>query len=115
MTLIIGVGVDIVDLSRFKDLAASSSFRNKYFSEVEQQLNPLSLAGRFAAREALYKASGLLKINDWQDVEIVNAINGAPEFVFKNAVAKYFESKRVHLTISHVPEYAISFVVIESE
>jgi holo-[acyl-carrier protein] synthase len=113
--LILGIGIDIVDLKRFSGIAENKKFRENFFSETESQLNTLSLAGRFASREALYKAVGSQGLFDWKDIEVVNTESGAPKFIFRNTALKFFESKKVHLSISHVPEYAISFVIIESE
>lgn len=112
--MILGVGIDIVDLNRFSAIAENKNFRERYFSQIESQLNTLSLAGRFAAREALYKAVGSKAQFDWKDVEIINTDSGAPNFVFQNGAVQFFESKKIHLSISHVPEYAISLVIIES-
>ncbi len=108
------MGVDIVDLNRFNIIVENKKFREQYFSETESLLNSLSFAGRFAAREALYKAVGSQGLFDWKDVEIINLDSGAPKFIFRNGAAKFFESKKIHLSISHVPEYAISIVIIET-
>jgi holo-[acyl-carrier protein] synthase len=54
--MVIGIGVDLVDLVRFRKVVQTKNFLQKYFSEEESTLNITSLAGRFAAREAFYKA-----------------------------------------------------------
>ena len=113
--MILGIGIDIVDLNRFNSIAENKKFREQYFSETESQLNTLSLAGRFASREALYKAVGSKGLFDWRDVEIINIDSGEPKFIFRNSAVKFFESKKIHISISHVPEYAISLVIIESD
>ncbi len=113
--MILGVGIDIVDLNRFNTIADNKKFREQYFSETESHLNTLSLAGRFACREALFKAVGSHGLFDWKDIEVVNTDSGAPKFIFRNTAVKFFESKKIHLSISHVPEYAISLVIIESD
>ncbi len=112
--MIVGIGIDIVDMNRFNKIAENKKFREKYFTENESLLNALSLAGRFASREALYKAVGSQKLFDWEDVEIINIDSGAPKFIFRNSAAKFFKSKKIHLSISHAPEYAISVVIIEA-
>jgi len=111
--MIVGLGIDIVDTKRFEEIAKNKSFRFEYFSKIERELDDLSLAGRFAAREALFKASKSPESIDWHDVEVVNEVNGAPRFVFKDRTADLFASKVIHLSITHVPEYAIAMVVIE--
>lgn len=112
--MIQGIGIDIVDLIRFNDLAMNEQFRIQFFGEVESQLNVIRLAGRFAAREALSKATLPKEIFNWRDIEIINTSEGAPKFIFKGSAAKFFESKKIHLSISHLPEYAIAIVIIES-
>jgi holo-[acyl-carrier protein] synthase len=112
--MIIGVGVDLVEISRFKELRVNSNFITRIFSHSEQNLEVQSLAGRFAAREALYKALPYKTIFNLKDIEIINRIDGEPEFVFDNDLLKFFTLNNVHLTISHSSEHAIAMVVIES-
>ena len=111
--MILGIGIDIVDMDRFNKIAENINFRSRYFSKTESNLNVQSLAGRFASREALYKAVGFQGQFNWEDVEIINGDSGAPKFIFRKSAKKFFKSKKIHLTISHVPEYAISMVIIE--
>ena len=112
--MIQGIGIDIVDLIRFNGLAMNAQFRIQFFGEVESQLNAIRLAGRFAAREALFKATLPKKMFNWSDIEIINTSEGAPKFIFKGSAAKLFESKKIHLSISHLPEYVVAIVIIES-
>jgi holo-[acyl-carrier protein] synthase len=111
--MIFGIGVDIVDLKRFAQASITPNFRNKYFSENESILPIQSLAGHFAAREALYKALQNQQLFDWKDIEVVSEIGGKPKFIFYNALADFCSTKKIFLTITHVPEFAISVVVIE--
>jgi holo-[acyl-carrier protein] synthase len=111
--MILGIGIDIVDLSRFKNLMLNKEFLDRYFSKSESKLNLQSLAGRFAAREALYKALSSQELYKLENIEIINTKNGAPKFIFYNELANFFNLKKIHLSISHLPEYAISIVIIE--
>lgn len=112
--MIQGIGIDFVDVTRMNEILTNARFRGQFFSETENKLSALSLAGRFAAREALYKAVAPNESFDWKDLEIINMSNGEPRFVFKNKIAKFFESKKIHLSISHVPGFAVAVVIIES-
>jgi holo-[acyl-carrier protein] synthase len=111
--MIYGIGLDIVDLFRFKDLASNKEFIDRYFHRSESNLNHQSLAGRFAAREALYKALNNRDIYNLNDIEITNKSDGSPKFIFLNQMALFLDSKQIHLSISHLPEYAAAVVIIE--
>lgn len=111
--MIQGIGIDIVDLLRFEDLASNKKFIDRYFHKSESELNLQSLAGRFAAREALFKALNSKDLYNLEDIQIINTKSGEPKFIFKNELAKYLKLRTTHLSISHLPEYAISIVIIE--
>ena len=64
--MIVGVGVDVVDVERFRRvLARTPTLRERLFTAAElayvaPRLDPVpSLAARFAAREAVMKSLGL--------------------------------------------------------
>ena len=100
-------------MKRFAEITITPNFINKYFSKNEASLPAQSLAGRFAAREAFYKALQNQQLFDWKDIEVVSEIGGKPKFIFYNALADFCSTKKIFLTITHVPEFAISVVVIE--
>lgn len=55
--MIIGVGVDVVDVDRFMEtLDRTPRLREKLFTPAERDLPPASIAARFAAKEAIAKA-----------------------------------------------------------
>lgn len=79
---IFGIGVDVVDLGRFAEsLERTPTLKDRLFTAAERDLPLESLAGRFAAKEALAKAMKAPSGLSWQDFEIVNNEQGAPEFV----------------------------------
>jgi len=112
--MILGIGVDIVDLPRFKLIASDRKFIDKYFSKNEMNLKIESLAGRFAAREAFFKALDDQKIFRWRDIEVTTQLNGSPKFNFSNELANYVIGKKIHLSISHAGDSAIALVIIEN-
>ena len=78
----------------------------------------LSLAARFAAKEAFGKAlgTGLAGIV-LKDIMVINNRNGKPEIrVFGTARAALDESgaNRMHLSITHEQDNAVAMVVLES-
>jgi phosphopantetheine--protein transferase-like protein len=102
------IGIDIVDISRFKD--KSDSFFNKIFSlreieEAEKGDFYQKLAGKWAAKEAAYKA-GLKYAN--KDIEIIN-INKKPHVYINRRKKNYL------ISISHEKTYAVAVVHIHNE
>jgi holo-[acyl-carrier protein] synthase len=110
-----GIGIDIVDLQRFRRIFANPTLRKKYFSDDELVFSIQSLAARFAAKEAFYKAIENKEFFKWEDIEILRNSDGSPQVILHNNLRVYCKDKRVHLSLSHSPDYAIAFVLIESE
>jgi holo-[acyl-carrier protein] synthase len=115
--VIVGIGVDVVDVERFEQtLARTPGLRERLFTPVEAQLPPGSLAGRFAAKEALAKALGAPAGLRWVDAEVVKNPDGRPSFVVTGTVAALVERLGVadiHLSISHDAGIASAMVVAE--
>ncbi|CUS77657.1 holo-[acyl-carrier protein] synthase [Candidatus Kryptonium thompsonii] len=121
--MIMGVGVDIVEIERFKNLTErwGEHFLKKIFTqrEIDYCLSKKNkyqhLAGRFAAKEAISKAisTGWSGIFKWKDVEILNDEYGKPEVILYNQLKAQFESCSFHISISHSLNYAVAFAVVE--
>lgn len=112
--MIEGVGVDVVDIQRFiASLERTPNLKSKLFTESERMLAPASLAARFAAKEALYKALSPAHGLAWHDAEVINHPNGKPDFLFRGEIADLVDGARVHLSISHDGNIATAMVVIE--
>lgn len=128
--MVAGIGVDIADIKRIKDSLAEfgERFRNRVFTPeeiayCEQFTNKAAkierYAARFAAKEAARKALGAatpLKSLAWQEVEIISSTEGAPQLRFHGRAAELIEElkiSRVHVSLSHAPEHAIAFVILE--
>ena len=111
--MIDGVGIDIVHIEKFRSLV-NDKFILRYFSESEQSLRIEKLAGRFAAKEALFKALDVQELFRWNDVEVISELNGSPKFNFKNHLAHYVQDKNIYLSISYSNDNAIAFVIIEN-
>jgi holo-[acyl-carrier protein] synthase len=112
--MIVGVGIDAVDINRFeKSLEQTPNLKTKLFTKVERMKSIQSLAARFAAKEALIKAlnaeNGIL----WHEAEVVNLEGGKPAFVFYGAVADLVGGANVHLSISHDAGNATAIVIVE--
>ncbi|HXR44188.1 MAG TPA: holo-ACP synthase [Pseudolysinimonas sp.] len=116
---IAGIGVDVVDLARFeRAVARTPRLRERLFAESERELPLRSLAGRFAAKEALIKALGESTGIRWHDMEVVSNGHGDPSFRLSGAAAALAAGRaiaRLHLTMSHDAGVAIAMVVAETD
>jgi len=126
--MIEGIGIDLVDVARFKaTLERTPAVGKRLFTERELTGNQLSgasseralvsLAGKFAAKEALYKAlhidGSVRHALSFHEAEIFNEANGRPAFLFYGALATLLSGTKVHLSISHDGALASAFVIIE--
>jgi holo-[acyl-carrier protein] synthase len=124
--MIVGVGIDVVHVHRMERWRKIPGLMERYFhpEELSASLSKgngadLSLAARFAAKEAFGKAlgTGLTGIV-LKDVMVKNRHNGRPEIeVFGSALAALERSgaHRVHLSLTHEQDNAIAMVVLEAE
>lgn len=109
--MIKGIGCDIVDLSRL-DINNNSLalkiltvqefeiYKNKKTSKQKKEF----LGGRFAGKEAFFKAVGIEKgLDSFQDIEILNDINGKP----------YLNYSKSFISLAHENNYAVAYVIIE--
>lgn len=114
---IAGIGVDVVDLARFeRAVARTPRLKERLFAESERGLPLRSLAGRFAAKEALMKALGDATGVTWHDMEVVSDAEGNPSMRLTGAAAEIAARRGItdiHLSMSHDAGVAIAQVVAE--
>lgn len=118
--MIIGVGVDTVSLSRFENkLSETPRLKERLFLELEtQNASVQTLAGRFAAKEAVIKALAGDPGIEWHGIEIGKESSGKPVVWLHGATAKVALNagiKKLHVSITHDGDAAIAFVVAEGE
>lgn len=115
-----GIGTDIVEIERIKKAIEKKGFADKIFTKKEQQLyhcvNPQTLAGNFAAKEAIAKAFGtgfagcspieIEVLRDNYGKPYVNLYGGAKDII--NSIGG-----TVCITISHSKDNAVAFAVID--
>ena len=93
--MIIGVGIDVVDVARFaQSLARTPALTTRLFTDDEQRLPSASLAARFAAKEALAKALGAPVGLRWLDAEVHRGDDGRPHLRMSGTVAARAERAR---------------------
>jgi holo-[acyl-carrier protein] synthase len=121
---IVAHGIDLVDFPRIREMVNhhGGKFLNKVFTAAEQayaQSNrngTQTLAGRFAAKEAVLKLMGTGwrgKIA-WTDIEIINNPAGQPEVALEGEVkkiAKKLGIKHISISITHTANFAIASAV----
>ena len=118
MGRIVGVGVDVVDLARFeRALDRTPRLRERLFTAQERERPLRSLAGRFAAKEALLKALGVTDGIGWHDMEVISDAEGNPDIAVSGRAAEIAAARGIaslHVSMSHDAGVAIAFVVAES-
>ena len=114
-------GTDIIEIRRIKDSIENKGkvFLDKIYTPTEidycenrRNAKYQHYAGRFAAKEAIFKAISETLENKyditWTDVEIINDEKGKPKVNFINS--KY--SLQCDISISHCKEYATATAII---
>jgi holo-[acyl-carrier protein] synthase len=126
-TVIAGIGTDIVEVDRVASkLQKGDDFLKHVFSEEEiaycsrQKVPAIHYAARWAVKEAYLKAAGVDFIGNHKlsCIGTKNEVNGKPFIVLSGREADLFEQrqyKHIHVSISHTSQYAVAYVVIESE
>lgn len=115
--MIVGIGIDVVDLARFeRAVGRTPGLVGRLFAESEQDLPLRSLAGRFAAKEALMKALGETSGIRWVEMRVVSDAEGNPGFELEGRAAEIAEARGIrhlHLSMAHDAGVAIANVVAE--
>lgn len=116
--MIVGIGVDLVDVPRFeRSLARTPRLLERLFSPAERVLKPRSLAARYAAKEALIKALGGSDGVHWVDIEVASEPSGRPMFALTGETARTVSARGVaalHLSLSHDANIATAYVIAET-
>jgi len=118
------IGIDIVDMERLTpqmvDRIRVRVFSKSEISEMEALRNPRRrieyFAGRFAAKEAFFKALGIGIFNAYLDqVEVLADENGKPVIKVSNSVRNTYLSEYGNflVSISHDGHYAVAVVLLE--
>lgn len=126
--MVIGVGVDMVEVARIKRALEHSGiggrFRRRVYTEGEveycegRKRKYESYAARFAAKEAVMKALGVGwgSKTGWLDIEVCSSGAGDPQIKLHNKASSYAGKLGVRgfsLSISHTELYAIAYLIAE--
>jgi holo-[acyl-carrier protein] synthase len=122
--MIIGTGIDIVEVSRIKK--AMDMWGDKFLSRVftkrelsyanKKKFSHENLAARFACKESVLKALGDTKVGiRLKNIEILNDSRGKPEVILHKE-AKVFADKNnldnIIVSMSHTNNYAVSNAIL---
>jgi holo-[acyl-carrier protein] synthase len=123
---IIGIGIDLVEVKRIEDAVKKrKNFLERIYTKEEIKINPegefryQELAGRFAVKEAFFKAikSGWRKGVTFSDVIVLNEPSGAPYIKLTGRAKEIADSlgaKKVLVSISHTDNIATGVVILTS-
>lgn len=126
--MIIGVGTDIISVARIEEAMQrhGQAFAMRILSareldEYTAQAHPARfLSKRFAAKEALAKATGqgLRHPVTLHNITVDHDELGKPAFVFSEELDEFMQTRgivRHHLSISDERDSAVAFVILEGE
>lgn len=125
--MIVGIGVDIIEVDRIQK--SIENFGDKFLERVFTQgeieycekknvQKFQSYAGKFAAKEAIFKAVSNQLTNkydiEWKDIEILNDEVGRPVAYFHGKLEEIIgNSFSVSISISHVDKMAVANCICE--
>lgn len=122
--MIAGIGTDIIEISRIqKAITGTPEFMIKSFTIKEQEYfesrnyTAQTIAGNFAAKEAISKALGTgFSGFGLMDIEVLRDEKGMP-IAFLHGKAKQIQRQKdiqnIWVSISHCKNYAIAYAIAE--
>ncbi|MGK2850922.1 MAG: holo-ACP synthase [Candidatus Limnocylindrales bacterium] len=111
------LGIDIIKVDRIRDTIArfGPRFTGRVLTPAEQRYvrdRPETMAGRWAAKEAVSKVLGLgVRGIGWRDIEVERLPTGQPSVRLHGRAAARAEQLgmgRIALSISHESDYAVA-------
>ena len=124
--MILGVGIDVVHVERIRRWRSIEGLYERFFHPEELtallprgEAGIISLAARFAAKEAFGKAIGSgLRHFALRDIAVLNDSSGKPHLMLVGAAETAFKElggKRLVCSLSHERDNALAVVIIEGE
>ena len=122
--MIIGIGIDVCEIARMERLLVDGKFLGRYFSPEEQEYieckgkgAAATMAGIFAAKEALTKALGTcLTSMKLEDICVLHDKHGAPYYDLRGEYAHHAAQRNIdslHLSITHDGGVAAAVAIAE--
>ena len=124
--MIFGIGTDIVEVKRIRNLDSLEKFADKILSldELEVFKSQIDekkvtfLAKQFAAKEAVSKAlgTGIGRDIRFNQIEILRNSDGKPYLNHDGMITTIFNDlgiTKTHVSLSDEEKYALAFVILE--
>jgi holo-[acyl-carrier protein] synthase len=122
--MIKGVGIDMVKVDRLRSWIKNPKLCSRFFHPQEINIfrtknkkNIISLAARFAAKEAFGKALGTgLKGFSLKEIAVLNNEEGRPYMYLSGKAAQLFAERgggNIFISLNHEVDYALAIVIIE--
>ncbi len=131
--MILGIGVDLVDIVSFRDIIndPASAFKKRHFTpseiaycEGQKGHDPVHhYAGRYAAKEAYIKARGQAFKNkkadidiNYCEIEVSTDSDSGPEIGVSGKLKERMEAsgvKKIFVSISHEANTTVAMVILE--
>ena len=124
--MIFGIGTDIVEVKRIRNLDSLEKFADKIlslneFEVFKSQIDEVKvtfLAKQFAAKEAVSKAlgTGIGKDIRFNQIEILRNSDGKPYLNHDGMITTIFNDlgiTKTHVSLSDEQKYALAFVILE--
>lgn len=113
--MIIGVGVDAVNIVRFKYYSnVIPNLLSRLFSPRELRLNQLQLAGNFAASEAFFKACPADYLDSVSTIEFLRDNDGKPTIEICDFNGMPVSTLSIHISLTNLETLVIAMIVVES-
>lgn len=122
--MIVGIGVDVVEVERFRGIAQrTAGFTERVLTQTEihhrdgSRRSDSSLAARFAAKEAVAKALGAPAGMEWHHCVVSVDTAGRPSLELTDTVLATAEALGItdwHISLTHDSGVAIAYVIAES-
>ena len=120
-----GVGIDMVQISRLEQMRKIENgvllrhiFSDQELLEAEESLQPATyLAGRFAVKEAAFKAIAHLLSEKRFDLRLIQTLrqpDGSPQILRAEALGRILQDASVtdlHVSITNEADYTVAIVV----
>ncbi len=126
---ILGIGIDIIQNKRIRNLIKNKTFINRTFGKKEIKISKKItnktnyFAKRFASKEAFVKSlgTGFRDNLNFKDIEVLNDKLGKP-YLSKSKKINYLMYKRfgikkynLFLSISDETDYSIAFIILQTK
>ena len=124
--MVYSTGIDLVEIIRIKNIfdRFGDRFLNRYYSPDEIKIirsrkagQIPTLAGKFAAKEAVMTALGSFFDGGvrLRDIEILNSPAGVPYIRMARPIADKMGGKKIDISVTHEKKFAVAMAIISDE